>query len=107
MLILEESGRASAAGAPDAFVAVFSEELRGRSLEVAAVLRAKGLRVDVFPGAAKLKAQFKYADQKKAAYALVIGPDEAARGVVQVKDLKTGAESALTLEQACAKLTAR
>jgi histidyl-tRNA synthetase len=107
MMILEESGRASAGGAPDAFVAVFSEELRGRSLEVAAVLRAKGLRIDVFPGAAKLKAQFKYADQKKAAYALVIGPDEAARGVVQVKDLKTGAESALTLDQVCAKLTER
>jgi len=107
MLILEETGKHAAGGAPDAVVTVFSDELRGRALEVAAALRAKGLSVDVFPGASKLKAQFKYADQKKAAYALVIGPDEAARGVVQVKDLKTGDEAALTLDEACAKIAAR
>ena len=107
MLILEESGKTSAAGSPDAVVTVFSDELRGRSLAVAAALRAKGLSADVFPGSAKLKAQFKYADQKKAAYALVIGPDEAARGAVQVKNLKTGDEAALSLDEACAKIAAR
>jgi histidyl-tRNA synthetase len=107
MLILEETGRTAATGAPDAVVTVFSDDLRGRSLEVAAALRAKGLSVDVFPGAAKLKAQFRYADQKRAAYALVIGPDEAARGAVQIKDLKTGDESALSLDEACAKIAAR
>ena len=73
----------------------------------AAALRAKGLSVDVFPGGGKLKAQFKYADQKKAAYAIVIGPDEAGRGVMQVKSLKTGEEQALTLEEACARIAAR
>ena len=107
MLILEEMGRHAASAAPDAVVTVFSDELRGSSLEAAAALRAKGLSVDVFPGGGKLKHQFKYADQKKAAYALVIGPDEAARGVVQVKSLKTGAEQALTLDEACARIAAR
>ena len=107
MLILEEMGRHAASAAPDAVVTVFSDELRGRSLDVAAALRAKGLSVDVFPGGGKLKHQFKYADQKKAAYALVIGPDEAARGVVQVKSLKTGDEQALTLDEACARIAAR
>ena len=55
----------------------------------------------------KLGNEPKYADQKKAAYALVIGPDEAARGVVQVKSLKTGDEQALTLVEACALIAAR
>jgi len=107
MLILEEMGRQAADAAPDAVVTVFSDELRDRSIHVASVLRAKGLSVDVYPGGGKLKAQFKYADQKKAAYALVIGPDEAARGVVQVKALKTGDEQALTLDEACARIAAR
>jgi histidyl-tRNA synthetase len=107
MLILEEMGVHAASAAPDAVVTVFSDELRGRSLDVAAALRAKGLSVDVFPGGGKLKHQFKYADAKKAAYALVIGPDEAARGVVQVKSLKTGDEAALTLDEACARIAAR
>ena len=107
MLILEEMGRHAADALPDAVVTVFSDELRGRSIQVAAALRAKGLSVDVFPGGGKLKHQFKYADQKKAAYALVIGPDEAERGVVQVKNLKTGDEQALTLDEACARIAAR
>lgn len=107
MLILEEKGGSGALGAPDAVVTVFSDELRGRSLEVGAALRAKGLAVDVYPGSGKLKAQFKYADQKKAAYALVIGPDEAARGVVQVKSLGSGEEQALTLDEACALIAGK
>jgi len=86
---------------------VFSDELRGRSLEVGSALRAKGLAVDVYPGSGKLKAQFKYADQKKAAYAIVIGPDEAGRGVMQVKAMGTGDEQALTLEEACALIAGK
>jgi len=107
MLILEETGRRAAAAAPDAVVTVFSDELRGRSIAAASALRARGLSADVYPGGGKLKAQFKYADQKKARYALVIGPDEAARGVVQVKSLATGDERALALDEACALIAAK
>lgn len=104
MLVLEEQGAVPADARPDAVVTVFSDELRGRALEVAEALRAKGLTADVFPGTGKLKAQFKYADQKKAAYALVIGPDEAGRGVVNLKHLATGDEQALTVEEAVARI---
>ena len=107
MLILDETGKNADTSAPDAVVTVFSDELRGRSLEVGAALRAKGLSVDVFPGTAKLKTQFKYADQKKAGYAIVIGPDEAGRGVMQVKALGTGEEQAMTLEEACALIAGK
>ncbi len=106
MLLLEELGRRSPDALPDAVVTVFSDELRGRSIAVAAALRAKGLSVDLYPGGGKLKVQFKYADQKKARYAVVIGPDEAERGVVQVKSLATGDEQALSLEEACARIAA-
>jgi histidyl-tRNA synthetase len=107
MLILDETGKNGGPAAPDAVVTVFSDELRGRSLEVGAALRAKGLAVDVYPGTGKLKTQFKYADQKKAGYAIVIGPDEAGRGVMQVKALGTGEEQALTLEEACALIAGK
>jgi histidyl-tRNA synthetase len=107
MLILDEQGKNGDTAAPDAVVTVFSDELRGRSLEVGAALRAKGLSIDVYPGSGKLKGQFKYADQKKAGYAIVIGPDEAGRGVMQVKALATGEEQALTLEEACALIAGK
>jgi histidyl-tRNA synthetase len=107
MLVLEELGKGAGQEAPDAVVTVFSDELRGRSLEVGAALRAKGLSIDVYPGTGKLKAQFKYADQKKAAYAVVIGPDEAGRGVMQVKAMATGEEQALSLDEACALIAGK
>jgi histidyl-tRNA synthetase len=107
MLILEEKGGAGDPGAPDAVVTVFDDSLRADSARLAAALRAKGLSVDAYPGAGKLKAQFKYADQKGAAYALVLGPDEKAKGLVQLKNLKTGAESAVTVDDACARIAAR
>lgn len=106
MLLLEEQGLAKDDSHPDAVVTVFSDELRARSIETAATLRKKGLIVDLYPGSGKLKAQFKYADQKKASYALVIGPDEAARGAVQVKNMSTGDEQAMALDEACAKIAA-
>lgn len=107
MLILEEKGKGGDHAVPDAVVTVFSDDLRGRSLEVGAALRAKGLAIDVYPGTGKLKAQFKYADQKKAGYAIVIGPDEAGRGAMQVKALATGEEQALTLDEACALIAGK
>jgi histidyl-tRNA synthetase len=104
LLILEESGKAPVASAPDAVVTVFSEELRVAALQVAAGLRAAGLSIDVYPGSGKLKAQFRYADQKKAAFCLVLGPDEVARGVVKIKNMKTGNEETATNVELPARL---
>jgi histidyl-tRNA synthetase len=106
LLILEESGKAPGAGAPDAVVTVFSEELRLEALKLAASLRGAGLVVDVYPGTGKLKAQFRYADQKKAAFCLVVGPDEASRGVVKMKDMKSGTEESLAGGEVASRLAA-
>jgi histidyl-tRNA synthetase len=104
LLILEESGKAPATSAPDAVVTVFSEELRVPALKLAADLRAAGLAIDVYPGSGKLKAQFRYADQKKAAFCLVLGPDEAAQGVVKVKEMQSGAEETVKVSELAARL---
>ncbi len=96
MLILEESDRGG--WGPHACVTVFSEELRGRSLKVAAQLRQAGWEADLYAGTGRLKAQFKYADARGARLALVIGPEEAALGKIKVKDLRTGQERLEALE---------
>lgn len=98
MLALEES-RAQGGSGPEFCMTVFSPELRKASLEYAAKLRKKGRDVDVYPGQAKLGAQFKYADAKKARFALVIGPEEAAAGQVKIKELSTGRERLIGLDE--------
>ncbi len=99
LLLILEGARAETERGADVCMLIFSEETRGKALEAARFLRARGISVDVYPGAGKLKSQFKYADQKKAAWAALIGPDEAASNVVKVKNLKTGQELLAPIEE--------
>lgn len=89
LLLLESLGlipqRNAAADA--VFVSVFDESCRNTSSRVAARLRRAGFKVFSFPGTDKLTRQLKYADRLGARAALVIGPDEIARGEVVLKDL--------------------
>lgn len=63
---------------------------------MAAELRAAGIRAEVYLGNPKnFGNQLKYADKRNAPIAIIQGGDEAARGVVQVKDLILGAKIAL------------
>ena len=62
---------------------------------MAADLRAAGIRAEVYLGNPKnFGNQLKYADKRGAPVAIIQGGDEAARGVVQVKDLVLGARIA-------------
>ncbi|PQO23014.1 histidine--tRNA ligase [Rhodobacteraceae bacterium WD3A24] len=62
---------------------------------MAAELRAAGIRAEVYLGNPKnFGNQLKYADKRGAPVAVIQGEDEAARGVVQVKDLVLGAKMA-------------
>lgn len=78
-------------------VTVFDEGTRAQAYQVAATLRAAGVRAEVFLGAGKLKKQFQYADRKQIPFAVVAGPDELARGEVTLKDLKSGTQSTLAI----------
>ena len=98
ILLLEELGHSDENLGPKFFIAVFSEEMLPQTLELSSKLRNLGQSVDLYPGSAKLKNQFKYADQKKARYALILGPDEAKQNQIRIKDLKTGIESLADFE---------
>ncbi len=70
--------------------------------EMAAELRAAGIRAEVYLGNPKnFGNQLKYADKRGAPVAVIAGEDERARGVVQLKDLVLGAKIAenATLEE--------
>ncbi len=86
-------------------ITIFSEDLRGDSLKVAAELRKKGLTVDVYPTTDKLDKQLKYADKNSIPYVIVQGPDEAARNVVKLKNMQTKEQEELTVDNVIAKLT--
>ncbi|HEY5730090.1 MAG TPA: histidine--tRNA ligase [Anaerolineales bacterium] len=79
-------------------VTLFDEKLWLESYNLAAEIRNAGLNVMVFPEPVKLQKQFKFADKMKIKAALVLGPDEAGKGKVVVKDLSKGEQVQVTRE---------
>lgn len=75
------------------------------ALKAAAALRQKNISVEVFPATEKIDKQLKYANKKGIPYVLMIGPDEAGKNVVTLKDMTTGKQESLTLDQAIDVLT--
>lgn len=101
-IILREAGLVSelAPSPASVLVTVFDEGLSTQSYTLAAELRNAGLNVMVYPEPAKLPKQFKYADKMKVKVALVVGPDEAEKGLVVVKNLANGEQVQVTREAA-------
>ncbi len=63
-------------------------------LPVARALRERGVSVEVYPDAAKLKKQFDYADRKSIPFISIDGESEMQAGTVQLKKLGTGEQKA-------------
>ncbi|HCC84845.1 MAG TPA: histidine--tRNA ligase [Candidatus Pacebacteria bacterium] len=91
--------------ATQVLVTIFDAALTQPALIAARVLRATGLRTEIFPSPDKLSKQFKYADTKQIPWAIIIGETEASQNQVSLKNLKTGAQTSLTLEAAVSQIT--
>ena len=92
LLYLEEQQMfpARLSGQPQVLVTLYDEATTAASLRLAQRLRAAGLRADLYPDTDRYGRQFKYADERKIRYALLLSPREVADGVVAVKDLASG-----------------
>ena len=98
MAALASRGHAAQAATPLVLVTVMDKESAGAAFQMAAELRAAGIRAETYVGNGKMGDQFKYADKRGAAIALIEGGDEKARGEVTLKDLALGAELAKSVE---------
>lgn len=100
-IILEELGKLPELELYPAnvLVTLFDEDLLRESFKVAAELRGEGIRTEVYPEAAKLGKQFKYADRIGSRFVLVLGPEEISAGEVQVKDMRSGDQKGVSREK--------
>ena len=89
-------GRSESALSP--LVVVLALDDAQSSFQMAAQLRAAGIRTECYVGTKKFGDQLKYADKRGAAIAVMEGSDERAKGEVTLKDLALGAELAKTVE---------
>jgi len=91
---LREAGLLKRArGTVDVLVTQMDAALLPQYLSLAQELRVAGIRTEMALDGGKLGRQLKYADRAGIRYALVLGEDELARGVVALKDLASGEQN--------------
>ncbi len=82
----------------------FGEETLEAGLNAVRQLREAGVSAEMYPDDSKLKKQFAYANKKGVPFLLMIGAEEAAKGVCQLKDMVSGQQETITLVEAIEKL---
>jgi histidyl-tRNA synthetase len=80
-------------------IAYMDEESRRYGLGVVQSLRAEGIPAEIFPDPVKLKKQLEYANKKMIPFVIVIGSDEVASGLLTFKNMETGEQEKLSVEQ--------
>ncbi len=86
----------------EVLVLQFDPGLLPSTLRVAHTLREAGLRVEVYFEPDSLRRQFRYANRKGIPFAVVLGPDEAAQGMVTVRNLDAGQQRTVPEAEAAA-----
>lgn len=73
-------------------------------LKIATKLRNAGINTQIYFDDKKIKAKFKYADKLQIPFVIIIGEDEVLNNTVTLKDMETGEQETLQLEQAINKI---
>lgn len=82
------------------FAAFGDAELR-YALNWAKALRGQDIRVEVYPEPAKMKKQMAYADAKQIPFVAIVGGNEMESNTVMLKNMLTGEQKQVTLEELC------
>lgn len=80
-------------------VTIFDENTVDVSLVLVNKLRKSGIKTEVYPATEKLPKQLKYADKKGIPFVAIIGPDEVKNKIVTIKNMKSGEQKTLSIEE--------
>ena len=82
----------------------FDEETMKFGLKALAAFRKAGISSELYPDQSKLKKQLDYANKKLIPFTVVIGSDEMKSGQLAFKNMESGEQEKLTVEQIIKKL---
>lgn len=68
-------------------------------LPLLAKVREAGINAELYPEATKMGKQFKYADDKEIPFVAIVGDEEMVSGTVALKNLNSGTQQSLSLEE--------
>ena len=91
------------AAAADAIVISMTGDMN-YAAQAATVLRAAGVRTQLYAEERKFKQKLSYAGKLGVPFAVIIGEDEQSGGLVAVKDMRSGAQETMTGAQAAERI---
>lgn len=89
-----------------ALIIMQSEDYKDNALKLAGCLRKADIPADVYLRNVKFKKKMEYANKIQIPYLIIIGEDEAAAGDYTLKNMVTGEQKRLSLEQVAAEIKA-
>ena len=107
LLALEAAGvKTAGMNAPDVFVATAGDVSAAEALHLVMKLRAAGVAAEKDYLGRSLKAQFKFADKKKARLIVILGDEEMKSGQATVRDMAQGTQEDVPLADLVGRVTA-
>jgi histidyl-tRNA synthetase len=82
----------------------FGERETAYCLPIINKVRAQGIRAEIYPDAAKMKKQMSYANAKQIPFVALAGESEINEGKVTLKNMETGEQQMLTVDELINKL---
>jgi histidyl-tRNA synthetase len=93
--VLGEMKRAT----PSNILVIPMKETMGHALEIATKIRDEGVAAEIYFNEGKIGKKFSYADKLGIPYVIVVGEDEVKSGLYKLKNMATGEQSDMTVEQ--------
>ena len=91
-------------GVPDVLILPMDPEVFGFAFKALTSIRQAGISADMYPEPAKMKKQMKYANGLGVPKVLIIGSEELKSGRLALKDMVTGSQEELPLEEVISTL---
>ncbi len=76
----------------------FGEQEAAASLQHIKTLRRAGISAELYPDSTKMKKQMNYANDRQIPFVAIVGADEVANGTVALKNMATGDQQTLPIE---------
>ena len=83
----------------------FGEQEASTSLTHIMALRKAGISAELYPDNAKMKKQMNYANDRQIPYVAIVGADEVQNGTIALKNMTTGEQQTLTVDEVIAVLS--
>ncbi|UGU16324.1 histidine--tRNA ligase [Sinomicrobium kalidii] len=107
-LVLEELGLfpETVTSSSKALFINFGEAEAYYSVKAIKTLRETGIKVELYPDKAKMKKQMQYADKRNIPFTVLVGEDEMEKGRYTLKNMQTGVQQSVSLEELIRELAA-